>query len=49
VPAYDRLFDVVGGLDPNSPVWAAWAEEVEAYRRERAQQDAEEVRTERKV
>jgi hypothetical protein len=49
VPAYDRLFDVVGGLDPNSPVWAAWAEDVEAYRRERAQQDAEEARAEQKV
>ena len=35
VPVYDRLFDVVGGLDPNSPIWAAWAEDVEAYRRER--------------
>ena len=34
VPVYDRLFDVVGGLDPNSPFWAEWAAAVEEYRRE---------------
>src|SRR5687767_9597998 len=32
VPVYDRLFDVVGGLDPNSPIWAHWAEDVERLR-----------------
>jgi hypothetical protein len=40
VPAYDRLFDVVGGLDPNSPAWSAWASEVDAYRAEVAAKDA---------
>jgi hypothetical protein len=40
VPVYDRLFDVVGGLDPNSPAWAAWASEVDAYRTEVAAKDA---------
>jgi|SRR5262245_13731920 len=34
VPVYDRLFDVVSGLDPNSPFWAEWAAAVEEYRRE---------------
>jgi hypothetical protein len=49
VPVYDRLFDVIGGLDPDSPAWSAWAEEVEAYRRERAQQDEEALRAEQRV
>jgi hypothetical protein len=40
VPKYDRLFDVVGGLDPNSPAWSAWASEVDAYRAEVATKDA---------
>jgi hypothetical protein len=40
VPKYDRLFDVVGGLDPNSPAWLAWASEVESYRAEVAARDA---------
>src|SRR5262245_61298941 len=39
VPRYDRLFDVVGGLDPNSPAWSAWASEVDAYRAEVAERD----------
>jgi hypothetical protein len=39
VPKYDRLFDVVGGLDPDSPAWAAWASEVDAYRAEVAARD----------
>jgi hypothetical protein len=43
VPRYDRLFDLVGGLDPDSPAWTAWAAEVDAYRRERDRQDAEPV------
>jgi hypothetical protein len=34
VPVYDRLFDVIGGLDPNSPFWDEWAAAVEEYRRE---------------
>jgi hypothetical protein len=34
VPLYDRLFDVIGGLDPNSPFWTEWAAAVEEYRRE---------------
>jgi hypothetical protein len=40
VPKYDRLFDVVGGVDPNSPAWSAWASEVESYRAEVAARDA---------
>jgi hypothetical protein len=40
VPVYDRLFDMVGGLDPNSPAWAAWAAEVDSYRSEVAAKDA---------
>lgn len=40
VPVYDRLFDIVGGLDPNSPAWSAWASEVDAYRTEVAAKDA---------
>ena len=39
VPRYDRLFDVVGGLDPDSPAWSAWAAEVDAYRAEVAARD----------
>jgi hypothetical protein len=39
VPKYDRLFDVVGGLDPDSPAWSAWESEVEAYRAEVAARD----------
>ena len=39
VPVYDRLFDVVGGLDPNSPAWVAWSSEVNAYRAEVAAND----------
>jgi hypothetical protein len=39
VPRYDRLFDVVGGLDPNSPAWSAWASEVDVYRAEVAARD----------
>jgi hypothetical protein len=42
VPRYDRLFEVVGGLDPNSPAWEEWAAEVEEYRRRR---DAEDTAT----
>jgi hypothetical protein len=42
VPRYDRLFEVVGGLDPNSPIWEAWAADVEEYRRQR---DAEDTAT----
>jgi hypothetical protein len=34
VPVYDRLFDVVGGLDPNSPFWNDWQAVIEEYRRE---------------
>lgn len=41
VPVYDRLFDGVGGLDPDSPAWAAWEAEVEAQREERARADDE--------
>lgn len=40
VPRYDRLFDVVGALDPGSPAWTAWAAEVDAYRAEVAARDA---------
>jgi hypothetical protein len=47
VPVYDRLFDVIGGLDPSSPIWAAWAEDVEAYRRERDRDYVEPVTPER--
>ncbi|HJZ94850.1 MAG TPA: hypothetical protein VKE40_28545 [Gemmataceae bacterium] len=47
VPAYDRLFEVVGGLAPDSPEWGAWAAEVEAYRRQRDAEDAAHVASER--
>ena len=40
VPVYDRLFEVVGGLDPNSPAWSSWASEVDAYRVRVAADDA---------
>jgi hypothetical protein len=40
VPHYDRLFDVVGRLDPDSPAWDAWSAEVERYRRELAEKDS---------
>jgi hypothetical protein len=35
VPRYDRLFEVVGLLDPNAPFWDEWAAAVEEYRRQR--------------
>ena len=41
VPAYDRLFDLVGSLDPNSPAWDAWSDEVQRYRIEREQTEEE--------
>lgn len=41
VPAYDRLFDLVGTLDPNSPAWDAWSDEIQRDRLEREQAEEE--------
>jgi hypothetical protein len=49
IPRYDRLFEVVGGLDPNSPAWDAWTAEVEEYRRRRDTEDNAEIESEHRA